>query len=153
MESKGSLPCSQNPTTGAYPEPDQSNPNPLLFPDYQVYYYPPMYSYAFKVTSFHQVSPAKPCMYLTAHHTCQKPLISSPKYLVRGTDQAAPHSAVSSTPLLSCPSWAQIFSSLSYSQTLSAYVPASVWQTKFHTYTKLHAELWFCIFLFFIQGN
>jgi hypothetical protein len=38
-------------------------------------------------------------------------------------------------------SLAQIFSLASYSQTLKAYVPSSIWATKFHTHTqqaKLH---------------
>jgi hypothetical protein len=31
MEPEGSLPCSQEPTTSPYPEPDQSNPyHPIL---------------------------------------------------------------------------------------------------------------------------
>jgi hypothetical protein len=30
MEPEGSLPCSQGPSTGPYPEPDQSSPYPLL---------------------------------------------------------------------------------------------------------------------------
>jgi hypothetical protein len=30
---KDSLPCSKGPTTGPYPEPDESNPNlPIIFP-------------------------------------------------------------------------------------------------------------------------
>jgi hypothetical protein len=28
MEPQGSLPCSQGPATGPYPEPDESKPNP-----------------------------------------------------------------------------------------------------------------------------
>jgi hypothetical protein len=33
MESEGSLPCYNEPTTGPYSEPDESNPHPLnLFP-------------------------------------------------------------------------------------------------------------------------
>jgi len=32
MEPEGSLPCSQGPTTGSYPEPNESNPHlPKLF--------------------------------------------------------------------------------------------------------------------------
>jgi hypothetical protein len=33
MEPEGSLPCSQEPSTGPYPAPDQSNPyHPILSP-------------------------------------------------------------------------------------------------------------------------
>ena len=44
------------------------------------------------------------------------------------------------TPLFPCPSWDQIFSSTPYSQIPSAYVPPSVWATKFRTHTKQQAK-------------
>ena len=42
-----------------------------------------------------------------------------------------------STPLLPRPSCAQMFSSTPYFQTPSAYVPPSMWTTKFHTHTRI----------------
>ena len=39
----------------------------------------------------------------------------------------------------------KIFSSTPYSRTPPAYVPPSVWATKFHTHTKQQAKLYFCI--------
>ena len=52
------------------------------------------------------------------------------------TYHKAPRYVVFSTPLLLCPSYAHIFSSVPYSQTHTAYVLPSTWRTKFHTHTK-----------------
>jgi hypothetical protein len=59
-------------------------------------------------------------------------------------------SVVFSSPLLPCPSWATISSSASYSRTSLAYVPPSVWQTKFHTHTKQQATF-SCVYWIFIS--
>jgi len=44
---------------------------------------------------------------------------------MRTTDYSAPHYVVFSTPVLPRPSYAQIFFSAPYSQTLTAHVPPS----------------------------
>jgi hypothetical protein len=45
MEPKDSLSCSQEPTTGPYPELDASSPRLLaLFPEDPFQYYPPIYA-------------------------------------------------------------------------------------------------------------
>jgi len=65
----------------------------------------------------------------------------SPKqYLVNGTDHRA-HYTVPSVPLLPRSSQAQIPSSASYSRTPYAYVPPSMWQTKFHTHMNQQEKL------------
>jgi hypothetical protein len=52
-----------------------------------------------------------------------------------------PHYVVLTIPLLSRPPEVQIFSSTPYSQTPLAYVPPSMWATKFHTHTNKQAKL------------
>jgi hypothetical protein len=47
--------------------------------------------------------------------------------------------------LLPRPSYVKIFSSTPYSQTPSAYFPPSISATLFHTHTKQHAKLYFCV--------
>jgi hypothetical protein len=45
MEPEGYLLCSQEPSTGPYPELDQSSPHPRnIFPYDQFEYYPPIYA-------------------------------------------------------------------------------------------------------------
>ena len=58
----------------------------------------------------------------------------------------ASHYVIFSTPLLPRPCYAQIYFSVLYSWTPSAYVRLSIWQSKFHTRTKQHSNLYFCIF-------
>jgi hypothetical protein len=45
MEPESSLPCSQQPANGPYPEPDESSSHLLtLFPSDLFQYYPPIYA-------------------------------------------------------------------------------------------------------------
>jgi len=53
MEPEGSLLCSQQPSIGPYPEPDESSPqSPTLFPEDLVQYYPAIYAQVFWVGLF-----------------------------------------------------------------------------------------------------
>ena len=66
-------------------------------------------------------------------------LIWSPElYLVRSTNHKASHYVVFSSPLLPRPSWTQISSSAPYSRKSSAYIPASLRATKFHTHRSMY---------------
>ena len=65
MEPEGSLPHSQVSVTCPYPEPARSSPYPHIpLPEDPSQYYPPIYARFFRVVSFPQVSPSKPCIYL-----------------------------------------------------------------------------------------
>jgi len=56
---------------------------------------------------------------------------------MRNTDLEAPHYAIPSSPLLCHPPLAPVNLTVSYPQTSSAYVPASVLETKFQTKGKI----------------
>jgi hypothetical protein len=43
MAPEGSLPCSQEPTIGSYPESDESSPHPLSVTSFLYQGYPPIY--------------------------------------------------------------------------------------------------------------
>jgi hypothetical protein len=61
-EPEGSLPHSQAPTTSSYPEADLSSPHPASGG--------PIYTWAFQVVSFLEVSPSKPFTHPSCPHTC-----------------------------------------------------------------------------------
>jgi hypothetical protein len=157
MEPGCSWPCSQEPSAGPYPEPDQSNPihttpshliplrsilrlsNHLrlrllsnLFPSGL----PTNILYAFLFSPF--VLHALPILYS---------LIWLFKlYLAKSTSYKAPHYAVfSKLPSLHLSS-VQIFSSASWSQTLSVRISPLMSNAKLHTHTEQKAKLWFYIF-------
>jgi hypothetical protein len=45
MEPEGSVPCSQDPQKGPYPDQDESSPHlSMVFPKDPFYYYPPIYA-------------------------------------------------------------------------------------------------------------
>jgi hypothetical protein len=62
MEPEGSLPCSQEPSTGPYPESDQSNPYyPILKIHFNIVH--PSYVLVFPVVSFLLAFPTISCMH------------------------------------------------------------------------------------------
>ena len=101
-----------------------------------------------QVVCLPQDFPPKPCMSLSSlpYMLHSLPisffLIWSPEwYLVRFTKHKASRYVVFSTPLLPRPSQVQISFSASYSRKPSAYVPPSVWATKFYTRINKQAKL------------
>jgi hypothetical protein len=64
MEPDSRLPCSQEPATEPYIEPDESNPHPpTLFPKDPFLYYPPIYALVFRVASSLQDFKPKYCIH------------------------------------------------------------------------------------------
>ena len=74
MKPEGSLPHSQVPNTCPYSESDQSSPRPtILRPEDPSSYYPPIYTWVFKLVSFPQVFPPKSVNNFPLSHTCHMP--------------------------------------------------------------------------------
>ena len=142
METEGSLPHSQVPTTSPYPEPDESSPcRHIPLPEDPTSHYPPIYAWVFQAVCFLQDSWPKPCIHLSSPQTCYVPHLSHSSRFDHqnstgcGVQIIKLFSVFFSFPLLPRPSQAQIFST-PYSQTPSANVPPSMWATKFHPHTK-----------------
>jgi hypothetical protein len=137
MEPEGSLPCSQKPSTGPYPEPDQSNP------------YHPILSILILSTHLRLTLPsgllpsAFPTNILYAFFfypiraTCPGilTLLDHSNYTWRRVQ-------VLSLRLSSV----KISSSAPCSQAPSVYVPPLMRETKFHSHTEPQAKLEFCVF-------
>jgi hypothetical protein len=77
MAPKGPLPCSQEPSTGSNPEPDQSGPyHPIPSLQGVSQYYPIYYILAFQVISFLLASPLMSYMHFILNHSCYMPCIT-----------------------------------------------------------------------------
>ena len=145
METEGSSPYSQQLATCPYPESDRSTPR---LPS------------SFSKIHFNIILPSTPGSFKWSpslrfpHKTLYAPILSSiyatcPAHLSSWSDQPNNvwwglqsiklHSSVTSS------SWAQISSIAPYSRKPSAYIPLSMWMTKFHTHTKQPAKLQICI--------
>ena len=153
MEPKGSLPCLQVPATPPYPQLDQSNPRPpsncltipvnIILPSTTG---PSKWSLSFW---FPHQNPE--CTSPPFPHTCYVHHPSQCSWLDHLNIWWCIYISLSSSlcnflfSLVTSPLSGRNKLLSIYSQTPSAYVPPSMWATKFHTHTEQYTKLWFCI--------
>ena len=95
----------------------------------------------FQVVSFHQMSPPKPCTYLSCpSYVPHAPPISLLWWEVGLQNMKLLLNVAFSSLLLRHSSYGQIFSSVPYSRTPSAYVPPEMWENESHIFTKQQAN-------------
>jgi hypothetical protein len=81
MEPEGSLPCSQEPSTGPYPEPDQSSPyHPILSLVRSILMLSTYLHLGLPSGFFPLAFPPISCMYSSSPHSCYMPRPSHPPW-------------------------------------------------------------------------
>ena len=145
MEPKSSSPDSQVPATCPYPEPALSSPySPFYFRKIHLNIIlsstpgSPQWSPSLRFPPKTLYTPKPPPYVLHSPPISLFSILSPEQNWGSGIDHEAIHYVVFSIPVLPRPFLAQLFSPTPYSQTHSAYVPPSMWATKFHTHTKIH---------------
>jgi hypothetical protein len=145
MEPKISLPCSQEPSTGPYPEPDQPIPPNLTYLSYIVTLSSHL-CLGLPSGLFPSGFPTNSHMHSSSPFVLHALVISSALtwsfsiYLAKSTSYKPPHYTVFFNLLSLHLSSVQIFSSAPCSQTSSFCVPTLMSHTKFHTHIQSHRQ-------------
>ena len=138
-----SLPHSQEPATSPCPEPDRSSScSRIPLPEYSSEYYHPIDAWVFHLVSFPQISSSKPCIHIFLLHTCYMPRqfhssrLSHDIYWGRSIDHCATQYVFSPFSCYLVPLRPKYSPQHPILKQTAAYVPPSMWATKFHTHTK-----------------